>query len=139
MRKTSLALTIPLLVGSFDLEAKKDNLNAAQPNPHIQRAKKHPLYHKRGIASWYGKKFHGKPTASGEIFDLNDLTAAHPSLPLGTYVKVTSLRNGRSIVVKVNDRGPFGQSRIIDLSYAAAYRLGLHKAGLAPVEVQVLG
>ncbi len=139
MRKTSLALTIPLLVGGFDLEANKDNLNVAQPTPPIQRAKQHPFYRKRGIASWYGRKFHGKRTASGEIFDLNDLTAAHPSLPLGTYVKVTNLRNGRSIVVKVNDRGPFRRKRIIDLSYAAAYRLGLHKTGIAPVEVQVLG
>ncbi len=139
MRKTSLALTIPLLVGSFDLEAKKNNLTAAQPNLYIQRAKQHPLYRKRGIASWYGRKFHGQATASGEIFNLNDLTAAHPSLPLGTYVKVTNLRNGRSIVVKVNDRLPLRPRRIIDLSYAAAYRLGLHKTGIAPVEVQVLG
>lgn len=138
MHKTSLALTIPLLIAGCDLEAKQNYQNAAQPNPHIQRAQKHPLYRKRGIASWYGRKFHGKRTASGELFDLNDLTAAHPNLPLGTYVKVTNLRNGRSIVVKVNDRGPFYRKQIIDLSYAAAYRLGIHKTGTAPVEIQVL-
>ncbi len=138
-KKTSLVLTIPLFVGSFDLQAQEPGVDAIQPlKPHIQRAKK-PFYCKRGIASWYGRKFHGRHTASGEVFDFNDLTAAHPSLPLGTYVKVTNLKNGRSIVVKVNDRLPLRPMRIIDLSYAAAYRLGLHKTGLAPVEVQVLG
>ncbi len=137
MRRTSLVLTIPLLVGSLELEAK--SLHPAQPNFPTQRIQKYPLYRKRGIASWYGKRFHGKLTASGEIFDRSDLTAAHPSLPLGTYIKVTNLRNGRSVVVKVNDRLPPRQKRIVDLSYSAAHRLGLHKTGIAPVEVQILG
>ncbi|MCX8048349.1 MAG: septal ring lytic transglycosylase RlpA family protein [Methylohalobius sp.] len=137
-RKTSLALTIPLLVGSVDLQAKKGGIDPIQSHPLIHHAKKPLAYCKRGIASWYGKKFHGRPTASGERFNRNELTAAHASLPLGTLVKVTNLKNGRSIVVKVNDRLPC-RRRIIDLSYAAAYRLGLHKMGLAPVEVRVPG
>ncbi|MRI58855.1 MAG: septal ring lytic transglycosylase RlpA family lipoprotein [Epsilonproteobacteria bacterium] len=93
----------------------------------------------RGIASWYGEDFHGKRTSNGEIYDMYDLTAAHKTLPMNTMVKVTNLRNGKSVVVRINDRGPFVAGRIIDLSYAAAKRIGLVGAGTAPVELEVLG
>ncbi|MEA3639021.1 MAG: septal ring lytic transglycosylase RlpA family protein [Lamprobacter sp.] len=90
----------------------------------------------RGQASWYGKKFHGRKTSSGERYDMHQMTAAHKSLPLPTYALVTNLENGRSAVVKVNDRGPFVGNRIIDLSYAAAKRLDMVNAGTAQVEVR---
>jgi peptidoglycan lytic transglycosylase len=91
-----------------------------------------------GIASWYGEDFDGNPTASGEVFDMNGLTAAHPSLPLGTKVMVTNLRNKRSMVLKVNDRGPYVHGRLIDVSKEAAYRMGFMGSGLALVEVKVI-
>jgi len=92
-----------------------------------------------GIASWYGPGFHGEATSSGEIYDQNQLTAAHRTLPLGTRVEVTNLDNGRSIEVKVNDRGPFVGDRVIDLSYAAAQAINMVGPGTAPVRIQVLG
>ncbi len=87
----------------------------------------------RGVASWYGGRFHGRRTASGELFDENALTAAHPTLPFGTRVRVRSLGNGREVVVRINDRGPHVKSRIIDLSRAAASALGFVQAGTARV------
>lgn len=88
-----------------------------------------------GLASWYGRAYHGNRTASGEPYDMFQLTAAHPTLPIPSYVKVTRVANGSSVVVRVNDRGPFVDDRIIDLSYAAAVRLGLDRAGVAEVIV----
>lgn len=87
----------------------------------------------RGKASWYGRRFHGRPTASGERFDMNGLTAAHRTLPFGTRVRVRNTRNGREVVVRINDRGPHVKGRILDLSQAAAAALGLLHAGEAPV------
>ncbi|KTD21739.1 septal ring lytic transglycosylase RlpA family protein [Legionella londiniensis] len=95
-------------------------------------------YYERGLASWYGTKFHQKRTSSGEDYDLYAMTAAHKTLPLPTYVKVKNLLNNREIIVKVNDRGPFHKDRIIDLSYAAASKLGLLPKGTAPVEIRAL-
>ena len=95
-------------------------------------------YRERGVASWYGRKFHGRRTSSGEPYDMFAMTAAHPVLPLPTFVRVTSLDNGRSVVVKVNDRGPFLHGRLIDLSYAAAWKLGITKTGTGRVEVVAL-
>ncbi len=95
-------------------------------------------YRERGVASWYGRKFHGRRTSSGETYDMFAMTAAHPVLPLPTFVRVTSLDNDRSIVVKVNDRGPFLHGRLIDLSYAAAWKLGITKTGTGRVEVEAL-
>ena len=95
-------------------------------------------YYERGIASWYGKKFHGRLTSSREVYDMHQLTAAHKSLPIPTYVQVTNLKNGREVIVKVNDRGPFHDQRVIDLSYAAAVKLDMIKKGTAPVAVRVL-
>lgn len=95
-------------------------------------------YTERGTASWYGTKFHGKRTSSGEPYDLYAMTAAHKTLPLPTYVKVTNLKNGRSVIVKVNDRGPFHDDRIIDLSYAAAARLDILRFGTGQVEIHAI-
>jgi rare lipoprotein A len=95
-------------------------------------------YVERGVASWYGTKFHGRRTSSGEPYDMYVMTAAHTRLPLPTYVRVTNLENRRSVVVRVNDRGPFARNRIIDLSYAAAHRLGMVEQGTALVEVRAL-
>jgi rare lipoprotein A len=92
----------------------------------------------RGIASWYGPNFHGKTTSSGEEYDMHEMTAAHTKLPLPTYVRVTNLENGKSTVVKVNDRGPFKKNRIIDLSYAAATKLDIVKKGTGLVEVRAI-
>lgn len=92
----------------------------------------------RGIASWYGTKFHGRSTSSGEIYNMHAMTAAHKTLPIPVYVHVKNLDNGRSAVVKVNDRGPFIAGRIIDLSYAAAKKLGVDGPGTANVEISVL-
>jgi len=92
----------------------------------------------RGIASWYGTKFHGRKTSSGEVYNMHAMTAAHKTLPLPTYVRVENLSNGRSAVVKVNDRGPFVGDRIIDLSYAAAQKLGVAGPGTAEVEITVI-
>lgn len=91
-----------------------------------------------GVVSWYGAAFHDRPTASGEKFDSNAMTMAHPSLPFGTQVRVTNLRNGRSVVVRVNDRGPFVGKRIADLSQAAASEIGMMRRGLARVRLEVL-
>jgi rare lipoprotein A len=95
-------------------------------------------YREQGIASWYGTKFHGRKTSNGEIFDLYAASAAHKTLPIPSYVRVTNVDNGRSIVVRVNDRGPFHADRIIDLSYGAAVKLGYMAQGTAPVQVEVL-
>ncbi|SKA73971.1 rare lipoprotein A [Paucidesulfovibrio gracilis DSM 16080] len=96
-------------------------------------------YDEVGIASWYGRDFHGKPTASGDIYDMHKMTAAHKTLPLGTVVRVTNLENGQRVNLLVNDRGPFVGTRIIDLSYAAAQALGSDRKGLARVRVQAVG
>lgn len=97
-------------------------------------------YDERGIASWYGEKFHGRPTSSGEMFDMHALSAAHRTLPIPAWVRVTNLANGRSIVLRVNDRGPFADPdrRILDVSYAAAVQLGMVGAGTATVRVQAV-
>ncbi|PSO63454.1 MAG: septal ring lytic transglycosylase RlpA family lipoprotein [Cyanobacteria bacterium QH_9_48_43] len=92
-----------------------------------------------GVASWYGPDFDGKKTASGEQFNPQELTAAHPSLPFGTEVEVTNLDNGRSVTVRINDRGAFGDTRVIDLSKAAAKNIGIVDSGVAPVRLDVLG
>jgi rare lipoprotein A len=91
-----------------------------------------------GVASYYGFKYQGRPTASGETFDMHQLTAAHPSYPFGTRVKVTSLANNRSVIVRVNDRGPFVKGRIIDLSEGAAQELDMIQSGLAEVKLEIL-
>lgn len=91
-----------------------------------------------GLASWYGRRFHGKKTASGELYDMYAMTAAHPTLPIPSYVRVTALNNGKSVVVRINDRGPFHRKRVIDLSYTAAHKLGYLKQGSTQVRVESL-
>lgn len=91
-----------------------------------------------GLASWYGPYFHGRQTATGEIFDQNELTAAHPSLPFGTFLKVTNLLNGQSVVVRVNDRGPYFDNRILDLSNRAAHCIGSENKGVVPIEAEIM-
>jgi rare lipoprotein A len=98
-----------------------------------------PNYNAVGLASWYGADFHGRATANGEIFDDNSLTAAHPTLPLPSYVRVTNLSNGRSLIVRVNDRGPYHGNRIIDVSMRAAHLLGFTNRGIAWVRVEYVG
>jgi rare lipoprotein A len=95
-------------------------------------------YRERGVASWYGPDFHARPTSSGEPYDMYAMTAAHKTLPIPCYARVTNLANGRSIVVRINDRGPFVDNRIIDLSYTAAHKLDMTRAGTTFVEVEVL-
>ena len=98
--------------------------------------KEDPTYNEVGLASWYGRQFHGKKTANGEIYNMNSLTAAHKTLPLPSFVKVTNLANGRSIVLRVNDRGPFVDSRILDVSRRGAQLLGFQQQGVTRVRVQ---
>jgi len=95
-------------------------------------------YHERGVASWYGSKFHGRRTSSGEPYDMHLATAAHKTLPLPTYAEVTNLDNGKKVIVKINDRGPFKDDRLIDMSYGAALRLGMTGTGTARVDVRVI-
>lgn len=113
-------------------------LNACRPSRPVTSPAS-PGYVETGLASWYGPEFHGRPTSSREIFDQNDLTAAHPTLPFGTIVLVTNLDNGRQVTVRINDRGPFVKGRVIDLSYAAARMLDMVGPGTARVRLEVVG
>jgi rare lipoprotein A len=111
--------------------------NAEQPSSTPKESLQHHWY-QIGRASWYGKLFQGQKTASGEDFDMNAMTCAHRSLPMGSLIKVTNLRNHRSVIVRVNDRGPVPESRIVDLSYAAARFLGFGARGTAPVRLELI-
>lgn len=106
---------------------------SGQKSKKSRRSKPYQL----GTASWYGEQFQGKPTASGEPYNMRDFTAAHPTLPLGTFVKVTNLSNGRAVVVRVNDRGPVVEGRIIDVSYHTARTLGFKERGLQKVRLDI--
>ncbi len=129
--------TIPDAVPRFEARSRSANPDSYEVLGRRYRVLKSAAgYVERGIASWYGRKFHGRPTASGEPYDMYRMTAAHRTLPIPSYVRVTNLRNGKSVVVRINDRGPFHPDRIIDLSYAAAVKLGLDRSGTAPVEVR---
>ncbi|MGH7835813.1 MAG: septal ring lytic transglycosylase RlpA family protein [Candidatus Binatia bacterium] len=116
-----------------------DRVNTVTPPTERDAARKKPRAVQVGKASWYGQKFHGKKTASGERFDQHDHTAAHPSFPLGSKVRVTRLDNGKWVEVEINDRGPFLDGRIIDLSRAAAKVLGMTEEGVVMVRVELLG
>ena len=104
-----------------------------------QPLRDHHGFQQRGVASWYGRKFHGRKTSNGEVYDMYGKSAAHKTLPMGVYVKVTHLGNNRHIIVRINDRGPFVAGRIIDLSYGAAKQLGIVDSGTAQVQIQALG
>lgn len=130
-------------VGSGNVSPVKKS-KSGNPSSYVVMGKRYYVldssqgFVQRGLASWYGKKFHGRKTSSGEVYNMYAMTAAHKSLPLPTFVRVQNLSNGRSIVVKVNDRGPFVGDRIIDLSYAAAEKLGVIGPGTARVEVSAV-
>ena len=127
-----------------DARPRVEPLNSAANRPYVVFGKKYvPLtkvqaYHQRGLASWYGKRFHGQKTSSGETYDMYAMTAAHPTLPIPSYARVTSLKTGKQVIVRINDRGPFHSGRVIDLSYAAAYRLGLIGSGSGEVDVEAI-
>jgi rare lipoprotein A len=123
--------------GPNNSEASSAPSSAAQIQPDKTKSAKAHAY-QVGTASWYGEDFDGKPTASGEDYDMYDMTAAHPTLPLGSYVRVTNLHNGRAVVVKVNDRGPIVPGRIIDLSFGAAQALQFEHRGLQQVRLDLV-
>lgn len=120
-------------------KTRKTGKNAEIIKTAAERAYKHDAYAKIGNASWYGGAFQGKRTAGGEIFDKDKLTAAHRTMPLPSYARVTNLKNGISLIVRVNDRGPYIHNRIIDVSQKAAQLLGYHRSGLTKVRVEYLG
>ena len=119
-------------------EATAAPVSSVQINPEVRKQVEKTKPYQVGTASWYGQIFEGKPTASGEPYDMYDMTAAHLKLPMGSYVKVTNLRNGRAVVVRVNDRGPIVPGRIIDLSYGAAQALQFKHRGLQRVRLDVV-
>lgn len=137
--------------GSVDVSSVPDAVPKAEPkskygNPpsYVVLGKRYYVmdnsrgFVERGIASWYGKKFHGRRTSSGETYDMYAMTAAHKSLPLPTYVEVTNLKNGKKVIVKINDRGPFHENRIVDLSYTAAVKLDIIATGTGWVEIRAI-
>jgi rare lipoprotein A len=124
--------------GPNSSEASSVPSSSAQTKPEIHKPAGKTKPYQIGTASWYGEYFDGKPTASGEDYDMYDMTAAHPTLPVGSYVRVTNLRNGRAVVVKVNDRGPIVAGRIIDLSYGAAQVLQFQQRGLQKVRLDLV-
>lgn len=132
------------LLDTPDAEPRVEPYYARNSRPYVVFGKTYtPITHdkpfkQRGVGSWYGKKFHGQKTSSGELYDMYKMTAAHPTLPIPSYVRVTNLANGKQVIVRVNDRGPFHSSRIIDLSYTAALKLGYLSSGSTQLEVERL-
>jgi len=127
-----------------DATPKVEPFNARANQPYIALDNKYiPMtsfypYKERGVASWYGKRYHGKKTSIGEYYDMYSMTGAHTTLPIPCYVRVTNTENGKSVIVRINDRGPFKKDRVIDLSFAAAYKLRLSDKGSGPVEVELI-
>ncbi len=125
-----------------DAQPRPEPLNPHANDPYVVFGREYvpekefSVHRKQGTASWYGRKFHGQRTWSGEIYDMYAMTAAHPTLPIPSYARVTNLQNGRSVVVRINDRGPFSSGRMMDLSFAAAYKLGFAETGIAAVEAE---
>ena len=115
----------------------KSQVTVKETSGHTTKKTKKSQPYQVGTASWYGEYFQGKQTASGEPYDMRDFTAAHPTLPLGTFVRVTNLRNGKIVVVRINDRGPVVEGRIIDLSYNSAQALGFAERGLQTVRLDI--
>ncbi|TAK70555.1 MAG: septal ring lytic transglycosylase RlpA family protein [Betaproteobacteria bacterium] len=127
-----------------DAQPKPEPLHPHANEPYVVFGKEYlpekefSAHRKQGTASWYGRKFHGQRTWSGEIYDMYAMSAAHPTLPVPSYARVTNLQNGKSAVVRINDRGPFSSGRMMDLSFAAAYKLGFAESGIAAVEVEAI-
>ena len=137
-RTPSNLAAIPDAVPRNEPLSERGNRPYAVYGVNYQPLKSSRGYRERGVASWYGKKFHGRKTSNGETYDMYAMTAAHKTLPLPSYVRVRNLNNGKSVVVRVNDRGPFLHNRLIDLSYAAADRLGIVGTGTGIVELEGL-
>jgi rare lipoprotein A len=143
-RRIAHGLAIAFLIVGLGA-AQGPNISEAKPAP-VSSVQLQPVARKQvktkpyqvGTASWYGETFEGKPTASGEPYDMYDMTAAHLTLPMGSYVKVTNLRNGKSVIVRVNDRGPVVPGRIIDVSYGAAQALQFKQRGLQRVRLDLV-
>lgn len=137
-----IGLALILMVGFAGVHASTSTLSpsleAAAVKAAAQNVNHGHAWHQVGVASWYGPQFQGRETASGQIFNMHQLTCAHRTLPLGSLVRVTDLQNHKSVVLRVNDRGPVPKSRVIDLSYAAAGALGMRKQGLARVRIELL-
>jgi rare lipoprotein A len=144
-RRLAHGLALAFLVASLgaaqgpnNSEAKPAPKSSAQGKPEVRKQAGKLSPYQVGTASWYGEYFDGKPTASGEAYDMYDMTAAHPTLPLGSYLRVTNLRNGRAVIVRVNDRGPYVEGRIVDLSYGAAEALQFKDKGLQRVRLDLV-
>ncbi|WP_033034943.1 septal ring lytic transglycosylase RlpA family protein [Pseudoalteromonas marina] len=144
MRHDSAPLRAPTALEMQDAIVTEVQKSASASRPYEVLGKRYtPMldetgYKEEGIASWYGRKFHGYHTSNGEIYDMFAMTAAHKTLPLPSFVRVTNKQNGKSVIVRVNDRGPFHDDRIIDLSYAAAYKLGYYTHGTAKVKLEAV-
>ena len=144
-RQLFVGVSISLFLLSCAAREKRPEILPGYPKPYkigkswYQPIKQARGFQERGIASWYGRPFHGRKTANGETYNMYAMTAAHKTLPLGTHVRVYNRNNGKTIEVRINDRGPFVRGRIIDLSYEAARRLGLVGPGTAPVKIAALG
>ncbi len=144
MRHDAAPLRSPTQLELQDAAITIEPKSAATHRPYTVRGKKYyPMlseqgYRESGKASWYGRKFHGHKTSNGEVYDMFKMTAAHKTLPLPSFVKVTNQANGKSVVVRVNDRGPFHDERIIDLSYSAAFKLGFYRHGTADVLIEAI-
>jgi len=144
MRHDSAPLRKPTLLEQLDAQVVQVNKSTAAKRPYTVRGKRYyPMlsekdYKATGVASWYGRKFHGHLTSNGETYDMFDMTAAHKTLPLPSFVEVTNTANGKTAIVKVNDRGPFHDNRLIDLSYSAAYKLGIYQSGTGNVTIKAL-
>ncbi len=138
--KTVAALALGCILfsaGCAHRGAEQPSVRPSAPPPEVTPAEKG--WTEKGIASWYGEPYHGRRTASGELYDMHRMTAAHKTLPFGVVVKVTRRDTGADVKVRINDRGPFIEGRIIDLSYAAAKKIGLDRDGVAPVKIKVVG
>jgi len=139
LNQTALAVTLAIALGAAPGNTQTPDSEQGIPGQTQETLKPVPTKkYQVGKASWYGRVFQHHRTASGEPFDMNDLTAAHRSLPLGSWVKVTNLKNDRSVMVRINDRGPVLKSRIIDLSYGAAKMLGMGSSGISPVRLDIV-
>jgi len=139
LNQTALAVTLAIALGAAPGNTQTPDSDQGIPGQTQETLKPVPTKkYQVGKASWYGRVFQHKPTASGEPYDMNDLTAAHRTLPLGSWVKVTNLQNDRSVMVRINDRGPVLKSRIIDLSYGAAKMLGMGRSGISSVRLDIV-
>ena len=139
LRIPALAATLAVCALGFNARRADEATLKAQPNTLVAgTVKPHLHWYQFGRASWYGHALQGMETASGEAYDMNAMTCAHRSLPLGALIRVTNMRNKKSIVVRVNDRGPVPETRVVDLSFAAAHRLGFTARGTAPVRIDVI-